>query len=141
MTKSPLFDLLIVGAGPAGLSAAAEAAGHGLGVVVLDEFPEPGGRMLGQFHEEKGHWWVGRREAEQLLEKCAALGVEIRCGISVYGMARQDDRWVVRTTGGALAAANVLLATGAAEIPRPCPGWTLPGVMSIGAAQVLANVH
>lgn len=141
MTKSPLFDLLIVGAGPAGLSAAAEAAGHGLGVVVLDEFPEPGGRMLGQFHEEKGHWWIGRREAEQLLEKCAALGVETRCGISVYGMARQDDRWVVRTTGGTLTAARVLLATGAAEIPRPCPGWTLPGVMSIGAAQVLANVH
>ncbi|MGZ7441354.1 NAD(P)/FAD-dependent oxidoreductase [Paenibacillus sp. TH7-28] len=141
MTKPPQFDLLIVGAGPAGLSAAAEAAGHGLGVAVLDEFPEPGGRMLGQFHEEKGHWWVGRREAEQLLEKCAALGVEIRCGLSVYGMVRLDNRWVVRTTGGSLTAARVLLATGAAEIPRPCPGWTLPGVMSIGAAQVLANVH
>lgn len=141
MTKTPSFDLLIVGAGPAGLSAAAAAAEHGLCVAVLDEFPEPGGRMLGQFHEENGRWWVGRRAAEQLIEKCRVLGVDIRCGVSVHGMLRTDRRWVVRTTCGSLTAPRVLLATGAAEIPQPTPGWTLPGVMSIGAAQVMTNVH
>ncbi|MGE7826981.1 NAD(P)/FAD-dependent oxidoreductase [Paenibacillus sp. NPDC093718] len=141
MTKTPAYDLLIIGAGPAGLSAAAAAAEHGLGVAVLDEFSEPGGRMLGQFHEEKGRWWVGRRVAEQLIEKCRDLGVDIRCGVSVHGMLRTDHRWVVRTASGSIAAARVLLATGAAEIPQPIPGWTLPGVMSIGAAQVMANVH
>lgn len=141
MTKTPAYDLLIIGAGPAGLSAAAAAAEHGLGVDVLDEFSEPGGRMLGQFHEEKGRWWVGRRAAEQLIEKCCVLGVDIRCGVSVHGMLRTDHHWVVRTASGSIAAARVLLATGAAEIPQPIPGWTLPGVMSIGAAQVMANVH
>lgn len=135
------FDLLIVGAGPAGLSAAAEAASHGLGILVIDEFPEPGGRMLGQFHEEKGKWWVGRRAAEQLIARCRKLGVDIRSGVSVYGMQRSGSRWAVRTSCGPLTAHSVLLATGAAEIPQPCPGWTLPGVMSIGAAQVMANVH
>ena len=36
---------------------------------------------------------------------------------------------------------NLLIATGAAETAAPIPGWTLPGVMSIGAAQVMTNVH
>ncbi|MFE6074994.1 NAD(P)/FAD-dependent oxidoreductase [Paenibacillus sp. NPDC057886] len=141
MTPAPSFDLLIVGAGPAGLSAAATAAEHGLSVAVLDEFPQPGGRMLGQFHEEKGSWWVGRQVAEQLIERCSAMGVDIRCGVSVHSMLRIEHRWVVRAAGGSFTAARVLLATGAAEIPQPTPGWTLPGVMSIGAAQVMANVH
>ena len=135
------YDLLIVGAGPAGLSAAAAAAEHGLSVAVVDEFPQPGGRMLGQFHEEKGRWWVGRQVAEQLIEECSVKGVDIRCGVSVHSMLRIEQRWVVRSTGGSFSAARVLLATGAAEIPQPTPGWTLPGVMSIGAAQVMANVH
>lgn len=136
-----LIDLLIVGAGPAGLSAAVVGARYGLHVLVLDEFPEPGGRMLGQFHEENGEWWVGKREAARLLAECAALGVDICCGISVYGITRADGHWLLRTTQGTKSAANVLIATGAAEIPCPCPGWTLPGVMSIGAAQVMTNVH
>lgn len=141
MTPATSFDLLIVGAGPAGLSAAAVAAGHGLSVAVLDEFPQPGGRMLGQFHEEKGKWWVGRQAAEQLIEQCRVLGVDIRCGVSVHGMFRHERCWVVRAGGASFTAARVLLATGAAEIPQPTPGWMLPGVMSIGAAQVMTNVH
>ncbi|MFD1175889.1 NAD(P)/FAD-dependent oxidoreductase [Paenibacillus puldeungensis] len=141
MIHMPQYDLLIVGAGPAGLSAAAKAASHGLEVAVLDEFPVPGGRMLGQFHEEKGRWWIGKQAAEQLIAQCHALGVDIRCGVSVHGMLRTDNRWVLRTSCGSLSAARVLLATGGAEIPQPTAGWTLPGVMSIGAAQVMTNVH
>ncbi|ANY69006.1 sarcosine oxidase subunit alpha [Paenibacillus sp. BIHB 4019] len=141
MTKESQPDLIIVGAGPAGLSAAVVAAEHGLAVTILDEFPEPGGRMLGQFHEEKGHWWVGKQVAHHLIEQCCALGVRIRCGVSVHGMWKNDQHWVIRTSDGSITAANVLLATGGAEIPQPSSGWTLPGVMSIGAAQVMANVH
>ncbi|OZB98921.1 NAD(P)/FAD-dependent oxidoreductase [Paenibacillus sp. XY044] len=141
MIPATPYDLLIVGAGPAGLSAAVEAASHHLRVAVVDEFPEPGGRMLGQFHEEKGHWWVGRQVAGQLLDRCSSLGVEIRCGASVHSLLRSGRHWILRTSEGSLQARNVLLATGSAEIPHPLPGWTLPGVMSIGAAQVMANVH
>ncbi|WP_018752577.1 NAD(P)/FAD-dependent oxidoreductase [Paenibacillus sanguinis] len=140
-TSHKPLDLLIVGAGPAGLSAAIVGARYGLHVLVLDEFPEPGGRMLGQFHEENGGWWVGKREAERLVAECKALGVDICCSLSVYGITRTDRHWIVRTTQGSKSAVNVLIATGAAEIPCPCPGWTLPGVMSIGAAQVMTNVH
>ncbi|XID90301.1 NAD(P)/FAD-dependent oxidoreductase [Paenibacillaceae bacterium WGS1546] len=134
-------DLIVVGAGPAGLSAAIVAAGNGLKVTVIDEYPEPGGRMLGQFHEERGRWWVGRRVAEQLIETCGKQGVSIRCGVAAYGLLREDGLWEVATSEGRLTAPRVLLATGAAEAPVPADGWTLPGVMSIGAAQVLANVQ
>ncbi|MFC7557956.1 NAD(P)-binding protein [Paenibacillus farraposensis] len=47
-----MAHLIVIGAGPAGLSAAATASEQGLPVMVLDEFTEPGGRMPGQYHEE-----------------------------------------------------------------------------------------
>lgn len=135
-------DLIIVGAGPAGLSAGKVAAEKGLRVVILDEFPQPGGRMLGQFHEEpNGSWWVGRQVALDLLLDCETLGVPIYCETSVHGLEQDDGGWTVFTSHQRFHSQYLLLATGAAEVPTPLPGWTLPGVMSIGAAQVMANVH
>ncbi|MDP4095389.1 FAD-dependent oxidoreductase [Paenibacillus sp. P96] len=133
--------LLVIGAGPAGLSAAAAAAEQGMQVTVLDEFTEPGGRMPGQYHEQgrKG-WWVGKHVADELIARCRELGVDIRCGVAVHGM-EYTTTWGIFTSCGLFTADYVLLATGAAEIPVPLEGWTLPGVMSIGAAQVLTNVH
>lgn len=140
--KRQQTDLIIVGAGPAGLSAAVVAADNGLRVTVVDEFPMPGGRMLGQFHNEPGKgWWIGKQIATELIEKNQKLGVEIHCGVSVYGMLQTNDEWEVSTSHGVMTSPYVLLATGAAEVPMPTPGWTLPGVMSIGAAQVMTNVH
>ncbi|MFB5267874.1 NAD(P)/FAD-dependent oxidoreductase [Paenibacillus enshidis] len=134
-------QLIVIGAGPAGLSAAAVAAEHGMRVTVLDEFTEPGGRMPGQYHEEGGKgWWVGKHVADQLIARCRDLGVDIRCGVSVHGM-EYTATWGIYTSCGLFTADYVLLATGAAEAPVPLEGWTLPGVMSIGAAQVLTNVH
>ncbi|NHN32674.1 FAD-dependent oxidoreductase [Paenibacillus sp. S3N08] len=135
-------DLIIIGAGPAGLSAAAVAAAQGLQVAIIDEFPEPGGRMLGQFHQEPGKgMWVGKQIAEQLIGTVRSLGGTICCGISVYGLLKLDDKWEVSTSKGCMISRFVLLATGAAEAPVLIPGWTLPGVLSIGAVQVLTNVH
>lgn len=136
------IHVLVVGSGPAGLSAAAAAAEAGLRVAVVDEFPEPGGRLLGQFHRERrGKWWVGRTVAERLYERCLSLGVSIRCGVTVLGITGEGDGWSVLTPRETLRARRLLLATGSAEVPVPVPGWTLPGVMSVGAVQVLANVH
>ena len=141
---SHIADLIVIGAGPAGLSAAVEAAQQGWRVIVLDEFPQPGGRILGQFHEEPGHgWWIGRHIATQLVDRANTLGVIIRCGTSVHSVQWNEDAgtWIARLPDESLTGRYLLLATGAAEVPTPVPGWTLPGVMSIGAAQVLTNVH
>jgi len=140
-------DLIVVGAGPAGLGAAAEAAKAGLSVLVLDEFHRPGGRLLGQLHEEPdtGTWFNGLEEAQKVLDEAQAADADIRCGASVWALSHVDGQWVVHASSDGksyeLCAPRVLLATGAAENPIPVPGWTLPGVMSIGAAQIFANVH
>ncbi|WP_144655784.1 NAD(P)/FAD-dependent oxidoreductase [Bacillus tropicus] len=135
-------DVIIIGAGPAGLSASISCARFGLKVLVIDEFMKPGGRLLGQLHQEPtGEWWNGIEESKRLHEEAKSLSVDIRCGISVYNLDKDESSWYVHTNIGTLEAPFVLLATGAAEYSIPLPGWTLPGVMSIGAAQVMTNVH
>ncbi|MGM0900482.1 MAG: NAD(P)/FAD-dependent oxidoreductase [Bacillota bacterium] len=137
-----MCDVIIIGAGPSGLAGAISCARNGLKVTVIDEFVRPGGRLLGQLHEEpSGEWWNGIKESERLHSEAANLSVEIRCGVSVSNLEKEDELWNVHTNIGTLAAPFVLVATGAAEFPIPVPGWTLPGVMSIGAAQVMTNVH
>ncbi|MBL3888241.1 NAD(P)/FAD-dependent oxidoreductase [Bacillus cereus] len=137
-----MSDVIIIGAGPAGLSASISCARFGLKVLVIDEFMKPGGRLLGQLHQEPtGEWWNGIKESKRLHEEAESLSVHIRCGVSVYNLDRDEHNWFVHTNIGTLEAPFVLLATGAAEYSIPLPGWTLPGVMSIGAAQVMTNVH
>ncbi|MGW6666393.1 MULTISPECIES: FAD-dependent oxidoreductase [Peribacillus] len=137
-----MIDVVIVGAGPAGLGAAIAAAEHGLQVCVVDEFLKPGGRLLGQLHEEPdGKWVNGIEEAKKLYNQAVQLGVDILCGISVYDLKKIENGWCVYTTDKIIESKCLLLATGASETPVPIPGWTLPGVMSIGAAQVMGNVH
>src|SRR5690625_740913 len=135
-------DVVIIGAGPAGLAASIVCRTHDLEVVVLDEFPKPGGRLLGQLHEEpNGEWWNGILETEKLLEQAEHLNTDIQCEISVHHIEKTEENFAVHTNKGIFPTRNVLIATGAAESAAPIPGWTLPGVMSIGAAQVMTNVH
>lgn len=137
-----MSDVIVIGAGPAGLAGAIACAGFGLKVTVLDEFIKPGGRLLGQLHQEpSGEWWNGMKEVERLQQEAKGLPIDIKCGVSVYNLEKEDLLWNVYTSAGMITVPFVLVATGAAEYPIPVPGWTLPGVMSIGAAQVMTNVH
>lgn len=136
-----MSDVIIIGAGPAGLSASISCARFGLKVLVIDEFMKPGGRLLGQLHQEPtGEWWNGIEESKRLHEEAESLSVHIRCGVSVYNLDRDENNWFVHTNIGTLEAPFVLLATGAAEYSIPLMAGHL-GVMSIGAAQVMTNVH
>jgi sarcosine oxidase, subunit alpha len=137
-----MYDVVIIGAGPAGLSAAIACRESNLHVLVMDEFPKPGGRLLGQLHQEPtGEWWNGIEETKILMDKATSLNTEIKCGISAHHIEKTDHGYAVHTNEGVFESENLLIATGAAETAAPIPGWTLPGVMSIGAAQVMTNVH
>ncbi len=137
-----MYDVVIIGAGPAGLSAAIACREWDLHVLVIDEFPKPGGRLLGQLHQEpNGEWWNGIHETELLLHKAKELNTVIQCGVSAHHIEKLADGFSIRTNEGSFSARKLLIATGAAETAAPIPGWTLPGVMSIGAAQVMTNVH
>src|SRR5690625_2250161 len=125
-----MYDVVIVGAGPAGLSAAISCRKHDLNVLVIDEFPKAGGRLLGQLHQEpNGEWWNGVRESEKLLEQAQALDVTIKNGVPVYHVENTDEYFIVHTEKTSHNAKQVLIAAGAAETAAPLPGWTLAGVM------------
>lgn len=138
-------DLAIVGAGPAGLAAAATSAELGISCVVLDEQPEPGGQIYRSIET------VAREHPERmkllgadylhglgLVRALRASGADYRPGSTVWQIER--DRRVFFSRAGVsdvLTAREILIATGAMERPVPVPGWTLPGVMTCGGAQIL----
>src|SRR5690625_879729 len=124
-------DVVIIGAGPAGLSAAIQCREHNLNVVVLDEFPKAGGRLLGQLHEEpNGEWWNGIEQSQTLIDQINELHIDLLLLHSVHHIEPKEDEFIVHTTNGSISTETVLVATGAAESAAPIPGWTLPGVMS-----------
>lgn len=134
--------VIVIGAGPAGLSSAIKMAENGVNVLVLDEYMTAGGRLLGQLYEEpSGGWWNGIKESQSLRDQAVKLGVEIKLQTSVNNIEKIDGLWNVYTETTTYSTSHLLIATGAAESPVPIPGWTLPGVMSVGAAQILTNVH
>lgn len=85
------FDLIVVGAGPAGLSAAIEGAKKGMRVVVFDENDRPGGQLFKQIHKffgSKEHKAKirGFRIGQQLLKEAADAGVKVVLGATVEGL-------------------------------------------------------
>ncbi len=130
------LDLLVVGAGPAGVSAAIEARARGLSVLVLDENAAPGGRVW-QALEGRRTRDPDEAAAQLTLQAFRASGAAAGWGAMVWAI--EPDGTVYWSEGGvaqSACAAAVLLATGATERPVPIPGWTLPGVMTVGAAQI-----
>jgi NADPH-dependent 2,4-dienoyl-CoA reductase/sulfur reductase-like enzyme len=141
MTRT--FDLLILGAGPAGMSAAVRARKSGLSVLVVDEQPAPGGQIWRAVERVKDTPTGALLGPEYLAG--GELAREFRASGAIYEPDTQvwqiEPGWHVYMSHGQVAdvvqAANVLLAIGAQERPAPFAGWTLPGVMTVGAAQIL----
>ena len=137
-------DVVVVGAGPAGLTAAAELAESGLHVVALDENTTAGGqyyrRRSGAVRAALGDW---RPAGTALLDRARAAGVEIRLRTTVWGV--DDDGATLLAAdatdlGSRWRGAATVLATGAHERSLPFPGWELPGVVTPGAALHLATL-
>jgi NADPH-dependent 2,4-dienoyl-CoA reductase/sulfur reductase-like enzyme len=137
--------IVVVGAGPAGMAAAVEAARSGESVTLLDEAPLPGGQVYRQppsafatAADPQPGTTAARGAA--LLKELDEAGSAIchRRGISVLGIF--EGRKVLWSDGeatGLLRAESLVLAAGAYDRPMPLPGWTLPGVMTAGGAQTL----
>lgn len=127
-------DVLVVGAGPAGLAAALAAAGAGRRVMMIDDNPHVGGQI----------WRDGPAgglplAARRLRARLAEMGnVIFLGGTRIFGAAGrgrllfEDERG-----GGEIACQAVILCTGARELLLPFPGWTLPGVTGAGGLQAM----
>lgn len=139
-------DLVIVGAGPAGLNAAIMASDGQLKVMVLDERGEIGG----QYFKPRSKGYRGtqipddqHRRGNELRRQAAESGAKILTGQTVWFARREGGAFEFRADAldGSVrvTARAVILATGAVERPAMVPGWTRPGVLTIGAAQTLVR--
>jgi sarcosine oxidase subunit alpha len=125
-------DVLVVGGGAAGLAAASAAGELGVDVVLADEGPEPGGRLLAE---------GGREYARELTERARAAGVELL--VSAPALGAFDGLvpvWQENTLHQVRARRHVY-ATGAIEQPLLFPGNDLPGVMLSGGARRLISLY
>ena len=158
------LDVAIIGAGPAGLSAAIEVASRGCTVSLLDLNTEVGGQLIKQIHKFFGsrahHAGVrGVDIADRLLTDARTTGVRMETACEVYAIqsgfaltvarrrrSADQNRPSVAQSESALRGSEMItcrrliLATGGLENSIAFPGWTLPGVMGAGAAQTMANL-
>jgi NADPH-dependent 2,4-dienoyl-CoA reductase/sulfur reductase-like enzyme len=133
-------DVVVVGAGLAGLAAADALGGRGLGVLVLDDNRRPGGQYL-RGGRGAGRSWLDRvaHRGLKLAERVPGSGVEVASRAEVLGI-EPGFRLLVADENGEITTIRcdrLLLATGARERFVPFKGWTLPGVISTGAVQIL----
>ena len=132
MTERLSAQVVVVGAGPAGIAAAITAAEAGADTLLLDENLAAGGQI----------WRPGVKgtpaPARRWIARLQGSGARIESAASVF-VVRDERTLLVERNGEPLAVSwdRLVLATGARELFLPFPGWTLPNVMGIGGAQAM----
>ena len=134
-------DVVVVGAGPAGMSAALEAACHGLDVLLLDEWPVPGGSLCYARFGRSGKT-AARLRRKLIAEIDASPNITVMTSATCTGAF--TDNWLPVISGNRLhkiRAGHVILATGSFEQPMVFRNNDLPGVMLSSAAQRLMRLY
>jgi thioredoxin reductase len=136
------YDVAVIGAGPAGLATATVTAAAGLDTVLFDEQGSPGGQIYRAITETPlkdravlgNEYWDGARIVDAFVNS----GAQYVAGATVWNLSPEREIGISLRGGSQLITAKrVIIATGAMERPFPIPGWTLPGVMTAGAGQIL----
>ena len=135
MIPSRSFDVLVVGAGPAGLAASVCASGEGRLVGVVDDNPDVGGQI-----------WRGERatpsdpEAARWFQRASDANPVVLPGTRILG--RSGEQALLAESDGRVIELNyrrLILATGARELFLPFPGWTRPNVLGAGGIQAMVK--
>src|SRR5271169_4641056 len=133
--SQPLFDVLVIGGGPAGIAAAVRAAECGVRVGIVDDNPTFGGQI-----------WREAVQGEQNPEAARWSGLLLTGNITRFSGKRvfhQAEAGVLLAEGSddlcELHYTNLVVATGARERFLPFPGWTLPNVMGAGGLQAMVK--
>jgi D-hydroxyproline dehydrogenase subunit alpha len=130
---NPVYDVAVVGAGPAGMAAAVSASESGARVVLLDDNPRAGGQIW------RGGPAPAQKDARAWFERLGKSQVDDFHGARVFHI---EDSALAAETGDAvlqIAFRNLILATGARELFLPFSGWTLPNVLGAGGLQALVK--
>ena len=138
-------DVLVIGAGPAGLAATMELARGGLDVLLLDERHLLGGQYFKQNAIHPRAQDAQGQRGSALIEAVRQSGARVWPDTLVWSAYREDGKLII---GGLRSSEafyvrpkQIVIATGGQETPRPRPGWTLPGVLTTGAAQTLLRAY
>jgi len=128
------FDVLVVGAGPAGMAAAARAAESGARTGLVDENFRPGGQIWRSPCED------APTDARHWIQRCTSAGVTFLCGMRVVdqlkpGVLTAESMDRTHEIGYQ----QLVVATGARERFLPFSGWTLPNVMGAGGLQAMVK--
>jgi NADPH-dependent 2,4-dienoyl-CoA reductase/sulfur reductase-like enzyme len=127
------YDIAVLGAGPAGLAAAAAAHQAGRHTVLIDGNPRVGGQYWRHRPGDQGaghHDWAGLRRLLAIVS-----GADVVTGQQVWHVERTEDGFTLH--GPDLRCRTLIVATGGYDRQLPFPGWTLPGVVTAGGAQAL----
>jgi thioredoxin reductase/bacterioferritin-associated ferredoxin len=133
-------DLLVIGAGPAGVGAAIAAAAQGLRVVLLDEADQAGGQVYRAPRPglNKRHASVEQREGDAQRQALRGSGVTVRFGEIAWSVAGAFRVDTIGPEGPRhYDAPALVVATGAQERVVPFSGWTTPGVLGLAATTIL----
>lgn len=145
-------DVLVIGAGPAGLAASIEAGKYGASVLLVDLNMQPGGQLFKQIHKFFGSsahrsGTRGYDIGKQLLKEAEESDVEIWMQSTVIGIFPGNKIAIEKGLDSGekemitMKAKKIIIATGASENAIRFKGWTTPGVMGAGAAQTMINVN
>jgi len=126
------FDVVVVGAGPAGIAAACAASESRVRVALIDDNPSPGGQIWRACPRQPQN-----RAAARWLDRLRASSATVIRGARIFHI--ETSVLAAETSDGLLAASfdGLILATGARERFLPFPGWTLPNVFGAGGLQAL----
>ena len=160
LTPEERTELLVVGAGPAGLAAATEAARRGLRVVLVDENPVPaevmgddipllfGNRMSGAARN-RGAMLEAFVASDPAIAAAFDVGVDVRLGTTAWGLYANGPSvgWLPGPVAGLsdgarawmIGCERIVVATGRRDMGLAFPGWDLPGVVGMTAALRLAT--
>lgn len=136
------YQLLIIGGGPAGISAATIASEGGVSCAVLDEQPTLGGQIYrsiesipDQRAKQLGSEYL---RGKKIVDAFRNSKAEYYPNTKVWSVNKEREVGVLHDNNTRILTADqIIIASGALERPVPFPGWTLPGVMQAGAGQIL----
>lgn len=135
------WDIVIIGAGPAGMSAAIQAAKYTLNVIVVDQQQQVGGQIFRNIDQADTSTCTALGKdysrGKALVEQYKKSGVTSLLGATVWHLESGHVYVSHQGKSEVLSTRHILIATGAMERPVPIPGWTLPGVLGAGASDIL----
>lgn len=143
-----MYDVIVIGAGPAGCHAALDTGDCGLKVMLIDEGRDAGGQVWRPKSKSiiKAPITANSKDGDLLRERIKTSDIELRFESRVWQIECLDDNcWRIAVVGpGAektVVAKSLIIATGAQERIIPVPGWTLPGVFGLAGATALFKEH